>query len=367
MMESENDLQIVASLSNSSKFANGTDFGFAISFDDQSPVSTPPPCAEYDSENTLGSPHSQLVHAKGPQRKLIYPVGASEQHQFKRIGMANKRIPSRLQNVKVVPEGEDGSISMDFLEFPDFNPPTISRGFLTEDYPKKRCAWITLRTDPLYVAFHDEEWGVPVYDDRKLFELLVFAGAQSEISWSALLVKREALREFFAQFDPAVLAEYDGAMVASLRSDSDIMRSATRVESIISNAKLVMQIVEEHGSLGAYMWGFVGGRPILSRHKHGKLIPARTAKSEAISKDLQRRGFRHAGPIAVYSFMQAAGLANDHLLSCFRHPSCSDIVTPPVAAVRTAQIQLRRPSSPSSPAARKSLLLGSPRCFAMYS
>lgn len=285
---------------------------------------TPPSCGSYGlALLNNGKPNHSNSHVHKVQRKLTFVVGAGDQ-MSRKCGFTNKKTLSRVQNYKVVPESE-GAFSTAFLG-PHLN---VMHTFGSSEGAchKKRCAWITSHSDAVYVAYHDEEWGVAVHEDRRLFELLVFAGAQTEIAWSSILSKREAHRDAFAQFDPAILATYDAAMVASLKSQRDIMKSEARVQSIVSNAKLVMKIVEEFGSFSEYIWRFVSYKPIVSKYKQAKSIPTRTAKSEAISKDLQKRGMRHAGPMVVYSFMQAAGLANDHLVSCFRHP-CSSSPSP---------------------------------------
>lgn len=313
-------------------------------------LSTPPTCASYvglSSPKAEPRSHSQIHINSHVQRKLTFRVNSREQCHTK-FGLTSKN--SSHNYYKVVPEAEEGTLPANYLM--SQHDPT---GRLSQEACKKRCAWITPYSDPVYVAYHDEEWGVPAHEDRRLFELLVFAGAQAEIAWSPLVAKREAYRNLFAQFDPSILASYDATKMASLRSHSDIMRSEARVQSIVSNAKLVMKIVEEYGSFDAYLWGFVSNRPIVNRYRQPNLIPVRSGKSEAISKDLQRRGFRHAGPIVVYSLMQAAGLANDHLLSCFRH---HDLLLPPQLSSSPSphEALLRKPS-----AARKPLVV-SPLC-----
>ncbi|MCO5559094.1 hypothetical protein L7F22_012686 [Adiantum nelumboides] len=296
-------------------------------------LGTPPSRAiRYHLAGPHGVPHSQLQVSSGVQRRLTF-VGepTSEQMCHSKFVFPNRKNLSRSQNFyKVVPEVEDGALSTSGLTAGDFHAQMQARGLaFDEDACKKRCAWIASQSDAMYVAYHDEEWGVPVHEDRRLFELLVFAGAQAEIAWSTLLSRRGTSRKVFADFDPAILATYDIAKVTSLRSHLDILRSEVRVQSIISNAKLVMKIVEEYGSFDAYLWGFVGNKPIVNKYKQANLIPVRTGKSEAISKDLQCRGFRHTGPMVVYSLMQAAGLVNDHLLTCFRHHALLPIPSAP--------------------------------------
>ncbi|MCO5592332.1 hypothetical protein L7F22_046333 [Adiantum nelumboides] len=293
-------------------------------------LGTPPSRSiRYHLAGPHGVPHSQLQVSNGHVQRRLTFVG--EQMCHSKFVFPNRKNFSRSQNFyKVVPEVEDGALPTSGLTTSDFHAQMQARGLaFDEDACKKRCAWITSQSDAVYVAYHDEEWGVPVHEDRRLFELLVFAGAQAEIAWSTLLAKREAYRKVFVDFDPRILATYDIAKVTSLRSHLDIMRNEARVESIINNAKLVMKIVEEYGSFDAYLWGFVGNKPIVNKYKHTNLIPVRTSKSEAISKDLQRRGFRHTGPMIVYSLMQAAGLANDHLLTCFRHHALLPIPSAP--------------------------------------
>lgn len=182
---------------------------------------------------------------------------------------------------------------------------------------KKRCAWSG--TDPLLVAYHDEEWGVPVHDDRVLFEFLVLEGAQAGLSWSTILRKRDAYRRAFDRFDPRKVARYDGRKVARLLADVGIVRNRAKIESAIRNARAFLDVQAEFGSFDGYQWRFVGGRPIENRRRAAGEIPARSAESDAMSKDLRSRGFTFVGPTIVYAHMQAVGMVNDHVLDCFRH------------------------------------------------
>jgi DNA-3-methyladenine glycosylase I len=182
---------------------------------------------------------------------------------------------------------------------------------------KKRCAWSG--TDPLYVAYHDEEWGVPVRDDRLLFEFLVLEGAQAGLSWSTILRKRDAYRRAFDRFDPREVALYDKRRVAALLADAGIVRNRAKVESAIRNARAFLDVQKEFGSFNAYQWRFVDGRPIQNRRRAVGDIPARTPQSDAMSKDLKGRGFTFVGPTIIYAHMQAVGMVNDHLVDCFRH------------------------------------------------
>ncbi len=184
-----------------------------------------------------------------------------------------------------------------------------------------RCPWAG--TDPLYVAYHDQEWGVPVHDDRTLFEFLILEGAQAGLSWSTILKKRDNYRRAFDGFDPRVVAAYDEAKVAELLADAGIVRNRAKIASAIGNARAFLAIQEEFGSFDAYVWRFVDGRPIQNHWQSLSEVPAETAESRALSKDLKRRGFRFVGPTIIYAFMQAVGMVNDHLVSCFRYGELS--------------------------------------------
>ena len=182
----------------------------------------------------------------------------------------------------------------------------------------KRCEWVP-SGDSLYLAYHDEEWGVPSHDDRHLFELLTLEGAQAGLSWATILRKREGYRAAFAGFDPARVARFGRRDVDRLLRDARIVRNRLKIESAVNNARRVLEVQEELGSLDAYLWAFVDGQPIVGRWKTIRDIPAETAESKAMSKDLKRRGFRFVGPTICYAFMQAAGLVNDHVVGCFRY------------------------------------------------
>ena len=182
----------------------------------------------------------------------------------------------------------------------------------------KRCAWSSVAGDPLYLAYHDEEWGVPSRDDRHLFELLVLEGAQAGLSWSTILHKREGYRHAFAGFEIERVARFGPRDVERLLGDAGIVRNRLKVASAIENARCVLEVQAERGSLADYLWEFVGGEPIVGRFASLAETPAETAESRAMSKDLKRRGFRFVGPTICYAFMQATGLVNDHVTTCFR-------------------------------------------------
>jgi DNA-3-methyladenine glycosylase I len=181
-----------------------------------------------------------------------------------------------------------------------------------------RCQWVP-QDDPLYLAYHDEEWGAPSHDDWLLFEMLSLEGAQAGLSWSTILRKREGYRRAFAGFDVQKVARFDARKVELLLADPGIVRNRRKVESVVANAGAVLEVRGEHGSLDSYLWSFVGGEPKTNRWGSLDEIPAETAESRAMSKDLKRRGFRFVGPTICYAFMQATGMVNDHVVSCFRH------------------------------------------------
>jgi DNA-3-methyladenine glycosylase I len=181
----------------------------------------------------------------------------------------------------------------------------------------ERCSWVP-EGDELYAAYHDEEWGVPERDDRALYELLTLEGAQAGLSWSTILRKREGYRRAFEGFDPAVVAGFDEARVEALLQDPGIVRNRLKVSSTVENARRVLEVQAELGSLADLLWGFVDGEPLVGRWKTVGEVPAETPVSKAMSKELKRRGFRFVGPTVCYAFMQGAGLVNDHTVSCFR-------------------------------------------------
>ena len=184
----------------------------------------------------------------------------------------------------------------------------------------RRCRWAK---DALDVRYHDEEWGVPLHDEGKLFELLILEGAQAGLSWSTILRRREGYREAFDGFDPVKVARYDAARRRRLLGDARIIRNRAKVEAAVANARAFLEVQREHGSFGAYLWRFVDGAPVQGRVTSRRPPPAETPTSHALSRDLKRRGFRFVGPTICYAFMQAAGLVNDHARECFRRAECS--------------------------------------------
>ncbi|KAM0067531.1 putative DNA-3-methyladenine glycosylase I [Helianthus debilis subsp. tardiflorus] len=191
---------------------------------------------------------------------------------------------------------------------------------------QKRCSFITPNSDAIYVAYHDDEWGVPVYDDKMLFELLVLTGAQVGSDWTSVLKKRQQFREAFSGFDADIVSKYSEKMIQSLSSKYGIEVSFVR--GIVDNSKSISEINKTFGSFNNYIWRFVNHKPIVSQYKSSHKMPVKTSKAEAISKDMVRRGFRQVGPTVIYSFMQAAGLTNDHLITCPRHHQCVTLASP---------------------------------------
>ena len=182
----------------------------------------------------------------------------------------------------------------------------------------KRCSWVSL-DEPVLLQYHDREWGVPVHDERKHFEVLVLSGAQAGLNWSLVLKKREGYRRAFDNFDPEKVAHYSERQIQKLESDPAIIRNRMKIEAAVRNARAFLKIQEEFRDFDSYCWRFVGGRPKLNHWKATRQIPATSPESEAFSKDLKHRGFSFVGPTVVYAYMQAVGMVNDHLVECFRY------------------------------------------------
>jgi len=203
------------------------------------------------------------------------------------------------------------------LQWTPFQYGTDSALAMSND-DKRRCDWAIVE-DPLYRSYHDEEWGVPLHDENKLFEMLLLEGAQAGLSWSTILRKRENFRRAFDDFDPKLVAKYDEKKVKDLLADPGIIRNKLKIRSAIRNASAFMDVQREYGTFDAYVWRFVGNRPKVNRWKHMSEIPAATEESKAMSIELLRRGFRFVGPTICYAHMQATGMVNDHVVSCFRY------------------------------------------------
>ena len=191
-----------------------------------------------------------------------------------------------------------------------------------ESTQKKRCAWVDGGNE-LYVSYHDEEWGVPVYDDRVHFEFLILEGAQAGLSWATILNKREGYRRLFADFDPDKVARFSAGRVEKILLDPGIVRNRLKVTGSVINAQLFLDVLEAYGSFSDYIWSFVDGSPIQNQWESMEQVPATSPESDALSKDLKRRGFKFVGSTIMYAHMQATGLVNDHEISCHRHAACA--------------------------------------------
>jgi DNA-3-methyladenine glycosylase I len=202
------------------------------------------------------------------------------------------------------------------------------------DDTRTRCDWAG--SDPEMVAYHDTEWGVPVHDEHTHFEFLVLEGAQAGLSWSTILKRRHGYRKAFAQFDPVKVARFTPARVEKLLLDPGIIRNRAKVESTVRNAKAFLAVEKEFGTFDAYVWGFVGGRPVVNKWRRTAQLPATSPESEALSKDLRRRGFGFVGPTVCYAHLQAAGLINDHLVTCFRYAELTGAAAPSGRGRRSA-------------------------------
>ncbi|KAI6687030.1 hypothetical protein NL676_023858 [Syzygium grande] len=222
------------------------------------------------------------------------------------------------RKMRIAHYGRCKSAKFDARVVPLDSPPPTAMAIMEED---RRCSFITSNSDPWYIAYHDEEWGVPVHDDRVLFELLVLSGAQVGSDWTSILRKRQDFGEAFSGFEAEIVATFTDKHITWISSKYGF--DITRVRGVVDNSLRILEIKRQFGSFAKYIWGFVNNKPISTRYKWGYKIPAKTSKSESISKDMVRRGFRSVGPTVVHSFMQAAGLTNDHLITCHRHLQCT--------------------------------------------
>ncbi|KAI9084551.1 hypothetical protein K1719_033539 [Acacia pycnantha] len=202
-------------------------------------------------------------------------------------------------------------------------PDTVLADSIDSLEGKKRCAWVTPNTEPNYVAFHDQEWGVPVHDDKKLFELLSLSGALAELTWPTILSKRQLFREVFLEFDPSAVSRMNEKKITAPGSPATSLLSELRLRAIVENARQICKVIEEFGSFDTFIWNFVNHKPIVSQFRYPRQVPVKSPKAEFMSKDLVKRGFRSVGPTVIYTFMQVAGLTNDHLITCFRFKECT--------------------------------------------
>ncbi|KAL1216682.1 hypothetical protein V5N11_025185 [Cardamine amara subsp. amara] len=263
----------------------------------QHPRVTKSPATEKPDSNFTASTDDSSSYSSSSERSSVKSTNSGKITPSKRNGV------TKLNNVVSVVAVEDIS-------------PKIPE-------PVKRCHWITPNSDPIYVLFHDEEWGVPVRDDKKLFELLVFSQALAEFSWPSILRKRDDFRKLFEEFDPSAIAQFTEKRLMSLRVNGCLILSEQKLRAIVENAKLVLKIKQEFGSFSNYCWRFVNHKPLRNGYRYGRQVPVKSPKAEYISKDMMQRGFRCVGPTVIYSFLQASGIVNDHLTACFRYQECN--------------------------------------------
>ncbi|CAO2819778.1 unnamed protein product [Amaranthus hypochondriacus] len=304
----------------------------------------PPAIKRGNDNNTLTSSSDKITL---PKVKLTRSVSSIERKKSKNIGMepclmmgyssslitespgsiaAVRREQMALQNaerkMKIAHYGRSKSAKFESK----LSPLVQSLGNIkTSETPllERRCTSITPNSDPLFVSYHDEEWGVPVHDDKMLFELLVLSGAQVGSDWTSILRRRQDFREAFSGYEAEIVANFTEKQIILISTQYVI--DIGRVRGVVDNAKSIIQIKKEFGSFDNYIWGFVNNKPISPQYKFAHKIPVKTSKSESISKDMVRRGLRTVGPSAVHSFMQAAGLTNDHLITCYRHLQCTTL------------------------------------------
>ncbi|KAK7243711.1 hypothetical protein RIF29_38521 [Crotalaria pallida] len=232
------------------------------------------------------------------------------------------------RKMKIAHYGRSKSAKFETLVVP-LDPSSITLTTKTTAEEEKRCSFITANSDPIYIAYHDEEWGVPVHDDKMLFELLILCGAQVGSDWTSTLKKRLDFRTAFSEFDAEIVANLTDKQMISISSEYGI--DISKVRGVVDNANKILEVKKNFGSFDKYIWGFVNHKPISTKYKFGHKIPVKTSKSESISKDMVRRGFRFVGPTVVHSFMQAAGLTNDHLITCHRHLQCTLLAARPLS------------------------------------
>ncbi|KAG7590182.1 Methyladenine glycosylase [Arabidopsis suecica] len=264
----------------------------------QNPRVTKSPATEKPDSNFSASTDDTSSSSSSSERSSVKTTNSGKITPSKRNGV------TKLNNVVV---------SVAAVE--DINPKIPG--------PVKRCHWITPNSDPIYVLFHDEEWGVPVRDDKKLFELLVFSQALAEFSWPSILHKRDDFRKLFEEFDPSAIAQFTEKRLMSLRVNGCLILSEQKLRAIVENAKSVLKIKQEFGSFSNYCWRFVNHKPLRNGYRYGRQVPVKSPKAEYISKDLMQRGFRCVGPTIIYSFLQASGIVNDHLTACYRYQECT--------------------------------------------
>lgn len=275
--------------------------------------------ASCSSDASSDSSHSRASTGKISRRSLTPTSVRGKQSAASKTGRLDNSLKTVSKTVKIecVPKGER-------LEKVVVETDSSLEASADPSPGRKRCAWVTANTDPCYAVFHDEEWGVPVHDDKKLFELLSLSTALAELTWPSILIKRHLFREVFHGFDPVAVSKLNEKKISAPGNTATSLLSEVKVRGIIENARQVCKIADEFGSFEKYIWGFVNHKPIVNKFRYPRQVPIKTSKADSISKDLVKRGFRGVGPTVVYSFLQVAGLTNDHLVSCFRFNECID-------------------------------------------
>ncbi|KAK7317778.1 hypothetical protein RJT34_02292 [Clitoria ternatea] len=275
--------------------------------------------------------------------KKVYPIGlqkstSSLSLSSVSLSLSQNSNDSSLADSLTTPLDERISLALRLIAPRERREPTISTKpsqpiatspETTEPGELRRCNWITNNSDKAYIEFHDECWGVPAYDDNKLFELLAMSGLLIDYNWTEILRRKETLREVFAGFDANTVAKMEETEIMEIASNKALSITDSRIMCIVDNAKCIMKIVKECGSFSSYIWGYVNHKPIINRYRYPRNVPLRSPKAEALSKDLVKRGFRFVGPVIVHSFMQAAGLTIDHLVDCYRHSECVSLAERP--------------------------------------
>ncbi|KAL8035342.1 hypothetical protein ABFX02_12G091300 [Erythranthe guttata] len=272
--------------------------------------------------------------------KKIYPIGLHRtcsplSLSSLSLSLSQNSTDSSLTDSSSAPLDQKISLALRLITSPPIKrrvDPTVSKNLDVlgdEEGTTRRCNWITKNSDKIYVQFHDECWGVPVYDDNQLFELLAMCGMLMDFNWTEILKRRQLLREAFVGFDPNNVAKMGEKEINDIASNKELSLAENRVRCIVDNAKCITKVAEEYGSFSSYLWDNMSYKPVINKFRHPRNVPLRSPKAEVMSKDLVRRGFRFVGPVIVYSFMQASGLTIDHLVDCFRHGECVNLAERP--------------------------------------
>ncbi|KAI4357958.1 hypothetical protein L6164_001870 [Bauhinia variegata] len=276
--------------------------------------------------------------------KKVYPIGLQKSTSSLSLSSISLSLSQNSndssQADSMTPLDEKISLALRLISSPERREPPVTKTVqqqqqqqpsphITENGELRRCNWITKNSDKAYVEFHDECWGVPAYDDNKLFELLALSGLLMDYNWTEILKRKEVLREVFAGFDANIVAKMEEEKITEITSNKALSLAESRIRCIVDNAKCIAKVVQEYGSFSSYIWGYVNYKPIINRYRFPRNVPLRSPKAEAISKDMVKRGFRFVGPVIVHSFMQAAGLTIDHLVSCYRHSECVSLAERP--------------------------------------